>query len=117
MRCGPSWKISPTLATAVAGSGSSGPCSSPSAASPKNDVIDFGRREPSDLYRSVQQDQFFKLNLQRIEIRHCPFSASAICGKPQHALFVRFQVVEAYARVLIETQLLGRLVALASPVQ
>ena len=34
----------------------------------KNDVIDFGRREPSDLYRSVQQDQFFKLDLQRIEI-------------------------------------------------
>ena len=29
----------------------------------KNDVIDFGRREPSDLYRSVQQNQFFKLNL------------------------------------------------------
>ena len=35
MRCGPSWKISPTLATAVAASGSSGPCSSPSAASPR----------------------------------------------------------------------------------
>ena len=34
----------------------------------ENDMIDFGRGEPGDLYWRVQQDQFFKLNLQRIEI-------------------------------------------------
>ena len=34
----------------------------------ENDVIDFGRREPSDLYRRVEQDQFLKLDLQRLEI-------------------------------------------------
>jgi hypothetical protein len=40
-------------------------------------MVDFGRREPSDLYRRVQQDQVFKLNLQRVEIP-LPFFSQAI---------------------------------------
>ena len=31
-------------------------------------MVDLGGRESGDLYRCVQQDQFFKLNLQRFEI-------------------------------------------------
>jgi hypothetical protein len=34
----------------------------------KNDVIDFGRREPLNVDRRLEQDQFFKLNLQRVQI-------------------------------------------------
>ena len=76
----------------------------------KNDMIDFGRREPSDLYRRVQQDQFFKLNLQRVEIP-LSFFGEAVDGKPQHALFVRVQMLDAHAWDSIEAQLLRRLVA------
>ena len=76
----------------------------------KNDVIDFGRREPSDLDRSVQQDQFFKLNLQRIEIP-LSFFGKTVDGKPQDPLFVWAQLLDAYARDSIEAQLLRRLVA------
>src|ERR1700691_5531521 len=34
----------------------------------ENDMIDFGPREPGDLDRRVEQDQFFKFDLQRIQI-------------------------------------------------
>src|ERR1700729_4550837 len=34
----------------------------------ENDMVDLGRGEPGHLYWRVQQDQFFKLNLQRIQI-------------------------------------------------
>ena len=76
----------------------------------KNDMIDFGRREPGDLDRRVQQDQLFKLNLQRVEIP-LSFFREAVDGKPQHALFVRVQVLDAHARDSIEAQLLRRLEA------
>jgi len=56
----------------------------------KNDMVDFGRREPSDLYRRVQQDQFFKLNLQRVEIP-LPFFSQAIDRKTEYALFAGFK--------------------------
>ena len=54
----------------------------------KNEVIDFGRREPGDLDRRVQQDQFFKLDLQRVEIPVSIFR-QAIDGKPHDALLAR----------------------------
>ena len=76
----------------------------------KNDMIDFGRREPSDLYRSVQQDQFFKLDLQRVEVPLALFRET-IDREPKHALFFRAQVSDANARKPIEAQLLGRFVA------
>jgi hypothetical protein len=53
----------------------------------ENDVIDFGRRKPSDLNRRVQQDQFFKLNLQRVQIP-LPFLPQAIDGKTQQTLLI-----------------------------
>lgn len=59
----------------------------------KNDVIRFGRREPGDLDRRVEQDQLFKFNLQRIKIP-LAFLREAVDGKPQHALFVRVQVLD-----------------------
>ena len=78
--------MSPTLATAVTESGSSGPASSLSVASPR-------MREPGDLDRRVEQDQLFKFNLQRIKIP-LAFLREAVDGKPQHALFVRVQVLD-----------------------
>jgi hypothetical protein len=58
IRCGPSWKISPTLATAFVESGSSGPSSNPSVASLRmtwsissgiKPAISIGRRSRSTL--------------------------------------------------------------------
>ena len=54
-------------------------------------MVDLGRREPGDLDRRVDQDQFFKLDLQRIEIP-LAFFGEAIDRKPQDALFVRVQM-------------------------
>ena len=71
----------------------------------KNEVIDFGRREPGDLDRRVQQDQFFKLDLQRVKIP-LSFFGETVDGKPQDAVFVRAQMTDAYARDSIEAQLL-----------
>jgi hypothetical protein len=53
----------------------------------KNDVIGFGRREPRDLDRRVEHDQFFKLNLQRFEIP-LPLFRQAVGCKTQQALFL-----------------------------
>ena len=51
-------------------------------------MVDFGRREPGDLDRRVEQDQFFEFNLQRIEIP-LAFFGEAVDGKPKDAPFVR----------------------------
>ena len=73
-------------------------------------MVDLGGREPGDLYRRVQQDQFLKLNLQRIEIP-LPLFGEAVDGKPQDTLFVWIQMLNAHARDSIEAQLLGCRVA------
>jgi hypothetical protein len=73
-------------------------------------MINLGLREARDLYRRVQQDQFFKLNLQRIEIP-LSFLREAIDRKSEDALFVWIQVLYAHARDALEPQLLRRLVA------
>jgi hypothetical protein len=73
-------------------------------------MVDLGGRESGDLYRRVQQDQFLKLNLQRIEIP-LPLFGEAVDGKPQDALFVWIQMLNAHARDSIEAQLLGCRVA------
>ena len=76
----------------------------------ENDMVDLGGREPGDLYRRVQQDQFLKLNLQRFEIP-LSFFRQAIDRQSEYTLFVRVQMLDAYARDSIEAQLLRRLVA------
>ena len=86
MRCGPSWKISPILATAVARIGLKRPLLQPLCGVAENDMIDLGRREPGDLYGRVQQNQFFKLDLQRVEIP-LSFFCQSIDGKPKYAVF------------------------------
>ena len=64
---GPSWNISPTLATAVAGVWLERPQLQPIGSFAKNDVIDFGRREPGDLmsgkgncFDNAMVEMFFK---------------------------------------------------------
>ena len=73
-------------------------------------MIDLGRREPGDLNRRIQQDQLFKLDLQRVEIP-LSFFCQAIDRKSEYALLVWAQMLDAYARDPIEAQLLRRLVA------
>ena len=73
-------------------------------------MVDLGRREPGDLYRSVQQDQFLKLNLQGVEIP-LPLFCQAIDRQSEYALFVWIQMLDADARDSIEAQLLGCRVA------
>ena len=110
MRCGPSWKISPILATAVAEFGLKRPLLQPLSGVAKNDMVDFGRREPSDFDRRVEQDQFFKLDLQRVEVPLALFRET-IDREPEHALFFQAQVSDADARKPIKAQLLGGFVA------
>jgi hypothetical protein len=50
-------------------------------------MADLARREPRDLDRRVEHDQFFKLNLQGFEIPLPPFRQAVGC-KTQHALFL-----------------------------
>lgn len=90
--------------------GSSGPCSNPSVASPRITWVDLGGREPGDLYRRVEQGQVFELNLQRIEIP-LPFFRQAIGPKTQDALFVWAQILDAHTGDSIKAQLLRRLKA------
>ena len=52
----------------------------------ENDMVDLGRREPGDLYWRIQQNQFFKLDLQRVEIPLALFRES-IDGKAKYAVF------------------------------
>lgn len=85
--------MSPTLSDCSYGVGLEQPRFQSLRGVAKNDVIRFGRREPGDLDRRVEQDQLFKFNLQRIKIP-LAFLREAVDGKPQHALFVRVQVLD-----------------------
>jgi hypothetical protein len=76
----------------------------------ENDMVDLGLRETSDLYRRVEQDQFFRLYLQRVEVPLALFRET-IDREPKHALFFWAQVSDADARKPIKAQLLGGFVA------
>ena len=58
------------------------------------------------LYRRVDQDQLFELDLQRVEVPLALFR-EAVDREPQHALFFRAQVSDADARNPVKAQLLG----------
>src|SRR5579863_2482507 len=67
------------------------PLLEPIGAIANDNLVDLGRRETSDLYRRVEQDQFFKPYLQRVEVPLALFRET-IDREPQHALFFRAQV-------------------------
>ena len=67
-------------------------------------MIDLGRREPGNLNRRIQQDQLFKLDLQRVEIP-LSFFCQAIDRKSEYALLVWAQMLDVVrARDSIEAQ-------------
>ena len=76
----------------------------------ENDMVNLGWRETRDFDRRIDHDQFFELDLQRVEVPLALFRET-IDRESEHALFVLAQVLNANARDPIEPQLSGRLIA------
>ena len=85
------------------------PLLEPVGAVAKNELVDLGRRKPCDLDRRVGHDQFFELDLQRVEIpsaffpRRLTASLSTRCSSG-------LRVSDPNARKRIKPQLLGGVV-------